>query len=224
MRYRVPAVAALMAAALAMPLASEAGDVRGQLGIDSSWFPDSPAFVDGVGTDQSDSHGLFSGYGKLDWSADIGASSAFSLSLFARAAPDTDDDFFGDVREAVFKFNGGDTEMKLGVLSETWGVLEAWNTVDIVNQRDMVEDFQGDVKLGQPGLSVTTRRDDLQLSFFALTYSRERRIAEGADRLRTLPAPVRDEHFEDGQWAPSFAVRAQYRLGDLDLAVSQFST
>ena len=196
---------------------SEANDIRGKLGIDSQWFFDSPAL-----SAQNDSRWQFSGYANVDWAGDIGENGAFALNLFARAAPDADDRFFGDIREGVFKFSRGDTEFKAGVLSETWGVLEAWNPVDIVNQRDMVEDFQGEAKLGQPGLAITTRNDELILSAFALTYSRERRIAEGEDRLRTLPAPVRAEHFEDGRSQPSFAARAQYRSGDLDVAVSQF--
>jgi hypothetical protein len=195
----------------------EANDLRGTFGFDSQLFTGSPAFVN-----QDNSRWHFSGYASVDWAGDIGDSSAFTLNLFARAAPHADDEFFGDIRDATLSFNGGDTEFKAGVLSETWGVLEAWNPVDIVNQRDMVEDFQGDAKLGQPGLEITTRKDDLVLSFIALTYARERRIAEGEDRLRALPERVRSADFEDGRFAPSFAARAQYRIGDLDLAVSQF--
>lgn len=209
-------------ALLMLATTCKANDLRGTLGFDSQLFPDSPTFVNQNGVDQNNSRWQFSGYAKVDWASNLGENSAFALNLFARAAPSADDKFFGDIREATLKFNRDDTELKVGVLSETWGVLEAWNPVDIVNQRDMVEDFQGDAKLGQPGLEITTRNDDLVLSFLALTYARERRIAAGEDRLRTLPERVRSDHFEDGRYAPSFAARAQYRSGDLDLALSQF--
>lgn len=195
----------------------EAGDMRGKLGVDAQLFAHSPGFAE-----QDASRWRFSGYANMDWAGALGESGAFALNLFARAAPDADDKFFGDIREATLKFERGDTEFKAGVLAQTWGVLEAWNPVDIVNQRDMAEDFLGDAKLGQPGLALTTRRDDFIFSLLALTYARERRIAEGPDRLRTLSARVRDAHFEAGRAAPSFAARAQYRAGDLDLALSQY--
>lgn len=200
----------------------EASDVRGTLGADSVWFPSAPMFVDRPGADQDGASWHFSGSATLDWSGDLGAEEAFAVNLFARAASNVEDAYFADIREAVVVFDRDTVDVKVGVLSETWGVLEAWNPVDIVNQRDMVEDFQGEAKLGQPGLSATLHQDDLVLSFLALTYARERRIAEGKDRLRTLPERVRSEDFEDGRYAPSLAARAQYRIGDLDLALSHF--
>ena len=190
---------------------------RGSIGFDAAYFPDNALFAD----QHSDSLQA-SAFGSLDWSADITRDIRFDLSGYFHFAPQAHDTIFGDLREAIFRARVNTFDIKAGVLLENWKVLEAWSPVDLVNQKDTAEDYQGNVKLGQPGISVQTFYSDLVLSALILPYNRERRVAEGKDRLRTLPAPILDSTFENGQSDTSFALRIQYRLGDLDLALSQF--
>ena len=190
--------------------------VRGSVGAELRIYPDRPLFAD---QDQSDAQP--SAYATLNASADVGRV-RFDMELFGRIAPDAEREASGDVREAFLWLQQGKADLKLGVLSETWGVLEAWNPVDVINQRDLVEDFQGDVKLGQPGALMTLELDKATLSFFATAVARERRFARGGDRFRILPASIIDDDFEDGQWAPSGAIRAKIPVGSLNLGVSQF--
>ncbi|AUM12275.1 hypothetical protein [Ketobacter alkanivorans] len=190
---------------------------RGYVGIDAVLFPDAPLYPE-----QSSATLHPSVQGSLDWSAYLNQDIRFDLSAYLRAATQDHDDLSGDIREAVFRSRIDDIDLKMGILQENWSILEAWNQVDFVNQRDMVEDFQGKVKLGQPGVSATTYYHDLVLTALILPYTRERRIAEQEDRLRTLPAPIVHSTFENGQTDSSYALRMQYRLGDFDLSLSQF--
>lgn len=208
---------ALLSATLLFSPSSPAQMPRGSFGIDALTFPEEPLFPD-----QNDQTVQASVFGNIDWSADLTRDLRFDLNAFARVAPDAHDEVSGDLRQAVLRTRIKSVDIKAGVLQENWKVLEAWSPVDLVNQRDMVEDFQGKTKLGQPGLTATTYHNDLVLTALALPYTRERRIAEQENRLRTLPAPILGSTFEEGQSDPAYALRLQYRLGDLDLALSQF--
>ncbi|NVK43535.1 MAG: hypothetical protein HWE39_20000 [Oceanospirillaceae bacterium] len=216
MRLRVAATV-LQGAALLLSVDAWAGPPRGNLALDVAAYPDEPLFED-----QNDSVLQSSLSASIDWTARLSRDVRFDLSARGRVSADTEDRLFGDIKEGLLRFRVADTDFKAGVVQENWSVLEAWNPVDIVNQRDLVEDYQGDAKLGQPGVTATTVYNDWVLSAFVLPYSRERRIAEGEDRLRNLPAPVQDAVFEDGQGRSSLALRGQYRLGDFDLALSYF--
>ncbi len=217
MRFSVAATV-LQAAALSLSMSAAAGVPRGNLALDVAAYPDEPLF-----TDQNDSRLQPSLSASIDWTARLSREVRFDFSANGRINPYAQDRLFGDIKESLLRFRVAGTDFKAGVVQENWSVLEAWNPVDIVNQRDLVEDYQGDAKLGQPGVTATTLYNDWVLSALLLPYSRERRIAEGEDRLRNLPAPVRDKEFEDGQGRSSVAVRGQHRLGDFDLALSYFN-
>lgn len=214
----------------------EASELRGTVGVKEIMFSETPLFTKTqLATDtavvstatefegQSDARWQSAAQITLDGSIDFSRDAKFDVTVFGRAAPHADQEFAGDIREADLKIQFDNTEIKAGVLAETWGTLEAWNLVDIINQRDLAEDFQGEVKLGQPGVSVSLQQGDLVWSLLALTYARERRFAEGEDRLRALPAPIVTEAFENSRWNPSVAVRAQYRLDELDIALSHYT-
>ncbi|MGC1508996.1 hypothetical protein [Ketobacter sp.] len=190
---------------------------RGNIGFDAMYFAEQPLLPDQSG--QSVQPGLS---GDLDWSTDLSDDIRVDLGTRLHITPDAENEVTGDVKEAVFLTRVKAFDIKLGVLQENWRVLEAWSPVDLVNQRDMVEDFRGKVKLGQPGVSVNTFYNDVVFTALALPYTRERRIADGSDRLRTLPAPLLDSTFENGQSDIGFALRLQYRIGDFDLGLSRY--
>lgn len=214
----VTLLAALLAgSALWMAAGLDASELRGTAGVESMIYSQTPLFEE-----QADSRWQPTAQITLDGSREFSRDSTFDFTVFGRASPYAEHPYAGDIREADLKIQFENAELKAGVLAETWGTLEALNLVDIINQRDLAEDFQGDAKLGQPGVSMSLQQGDLVWSLLALTYARERRFAEGEDRLRALPAPIVTETFENSRWNPSVALRAQYRLDALDIALSQY--
>ncbi|WP_339513467.1 hypothetical protein [Pseudomonas sp. RL_15y_Pfl2_60] len=208
----------LGALAICCLLPVHAASVRGSVGVEANLYSDAPLY-----DEQSNNDVLGSSYADINFAAQSESGNRYDLSAFARIAPDRQHSVTGDIRQASVWISQAQADYKFGVLSETWGMLEAWSPVDIINQRDMAEDFQGKVKLGQPGAVAAFKLDDSVLSLYGTTYARERRFGEGKDRLRILPAPIVDDDYERGRWAPDFAARYQFRLGEsIDIAISQF--
>lgn len=201
-----------------------ASELRGTVGVKGMFFSERPLFTDSnLSEDQSDARWQPTAQITLDGSRDFGRDTKFDVTVFGRASPHAHHRFGGDIREADLKIQFENAEIKAGILAETWGTLEAWNLVDIINQRDLAEDFQGDAKLGQPGVAVSLQQGDWVWSLAGLTYARERRFAEGQDRLRALPAPILTEKFEGNRWNPGIALRVQSRWDDLDIAASHYA-
>jgi hypothetical protein len=128
-----------------------------------------------------------------------------------------------DLREAAVRVRRDDVGLLLGVSKVFWGVTESQHLVDVVNQTDLVENPDGEDKLGQPMINVTLSRRWGTLDLFVLPLSRERTFPGRSGRLG--PGPSLDggaSVFEGGRWRPSFAARWSRTLGPLDLAVSHF--
>ena len=68
-----------------------------------------------------------------------------------------------------------------------WGVTELRHLVDIINQTDLVENLDGEQKLGQPMVQLTLLKDWGTLDFFAMPYFRERTFTgpDGRPRPRS---------------------------------------
>jgi len=47
----------------------------------------------------------------------------------------------------------------VGINSVFWRVVESNHLVDILNQTDLIEDIDGEEKLGQPMISLSTQQD-----------------------------------------------------------------
>ncbi|WP_152220906.1 hypothetical protein [Pseudomonas sp. SCB32] len=194
-------------------------DVRGVVGAELSFYRKSPQYPGQSGDRQQ---------GALHAGLIAGGRTAqdllYDVELHARHKPTAARVDSGDVRQATIGRNTEQVEWSAGVLAESWGTLEAYNPVDIINQRDQDEDFRGKVKLGQPGAKASVRlNDDTQLTLYGTTYARERRYAEGGERNQLLPAPVRHSKFEDGNLSPEVAARVQHRATEnLDVAASYF--
>ena len=84
-------------------------------------------------------------------------------------------------------------ELRLGVDRVSWGVAEARNIVDIVNQTDLVEHPDEKTKLGQPMAHGTWSGDWGALELFLLPWHRERSYPGRAGRLRSGLVVDRDE-------------------------------
>ncbi len=106
-----------------------------------------------------------------------------------------------------------------------WGVTESRHLVDIINQTDLVENIDGEDKLGQPMVNLALIRDWGTVDLFVLPYFRERTFPGGDGRLRTVPRVDADRaRFESGaeEHHVDVAARWSHYIGDWDIGVSHF--
>ena len=213
-RHLLPALQLLCLASFAHPVVA---DLRGGLEARFDYFADGPLF-----NGQSSEQAQPSLAAELNWQHSFKHGFRTVVDVFGKYHPQAEDAYFADAREAWLGFDNSSTSFRLGQLMERWGVLEAENIVDIVNPRDAVEDFQGDVKLGIPGALWSHSAEQGEISFWLLPYSRGRRLAEGKDRFRNLPLPITAPDFQQGRWHPSAALRASWLHSDFELGASHF--
>jgi FimV-like protein len=130
-----------------------------------------------------------------------------------------------DLRQAFWLRVGSGWELKLGVDQVFWGVTESQHLVDVINQTDLVDNIDGESKLGQPMLQYNIFGDWGTLQTFLLPYFRERTLAGPDGRLR-LPLPLLpDEALYQSnreQRHLDWALRYAKQLDQLDLAWSYF--
>ena len=134
-----------------------------------------------------------------------------------------------DLREAYLLLNGplgeGEWEVRLGIDRVFWGVAEARNLVDIVNQTDLVENPNEKIKLGQPMAHLTLSGDWGVAEFFVISFHRLRTFPGRAGRLR--PQLIIDNDLATyesaaGDWHLDFAARYSHTFGPLDIGLSVF--
>jgi len=75
-----------------------------------------------------------------------------------------------DVRELTYLWLHEDFELRLGVRKVFWGTTEVLHLVDIINQTDVVENFDGEEKLGQPMANMSVSRDWGTVDLFVLPF------------------------------------------------------
>ncbi len=130
-----------------------------------------------------------------------------------------------DIRELVFRHHSDNWRFSVGVDKVFWGVTEVYHLVDIINQYDLVDDPDGEQKLGQPMVNLTLQLDWGDIELFYLPYFRERTLPGKAGRFR-FPNPISTStvEYESGaeQWHPDFAVRYFNTIGMLDIGLSHF--
>jgi len=130
-----------------------------------------------------------------------------------------------DVRELTWLTAADTWELRAGVRKVFWGVAESEHLVDIINQTDLVEDIDGEQKLGQPMLNLALIRDWGTLDFFVLPYFRTRTFPGRAGRLRTQPRiDSRHPRFESGakRHHLDLALRWSASIGDVDVGIAHF--
>ena len=131
-----------------------------------------------------------------------------------------------DLRELYYQRARGNWELSIGLKKIFWGVTESNHLVDIINQTDQVESFDGEQKLGQPMVQFSYITDAVgTFEFFYLPVHRKRQFAGEKGRLRFAQIIDRDDlGYESGneEWHPSFSFRWSHYMGDLDLGLTQF--
>ena len=130
-----------------------------------------------------------------------------------------------DLREANYRFRGGDWELLVGAHRVFWGVAESRHLVNVINQVDAVEDVDGDDYLGQPMVDLTLHGDWGRLDLYAMTLFRERTFHSNDSRLRgPMSVETKDPEFEASgkKWNVDLAARYQNSFGPVDLGLSVF--
>lgn len=195
-------------------------EYSGYVGGESRWFVESPAYssqTNNLAFSASTELEFYHAWEDTDWE--------FEFTPFLRWDSEDDDRSHVDVRELYFLKRGHDWEIKLGISKVFWGVTESQHLVDIINQTDLVENVDGEDKLGQPMVQATYIHDWGDFSFFLLPGFRERTFPGADGRLRT-PLPVDSDN---PLWESSAeeshldaAVRWKGIVGDFDIGAHYF--
>lgn len=131
-----------------------------------------------------------------------------------------------DIRELYYQKAKGNWELSLGLKKVYWGVTESNHLVDIINQTDAVETFDGEEKLGQPMIQFSYITKSLgTFDFFYLPYHRKRTFSGEKGRLRFATTIDKDDlGYQSGaeEWRQDFAVRWKHYFGIFDLGISHF--
>ena len=131
----------------------------------------------------------------------------------------------GDIRELSWIHAARDWELTLGIGKVFWGVTEAVHLVDIINQTDLVENLDGEDKLGQPMAKLALIRDWGVVDLFVLPYFRERRFPGRQGRPRFgIPIDNNDIEYENSHEENhvDFAFRWSHYFGDWDIGIAHF--
>ena len=117
-------------------------------------------------------------------------------------------------------------EARVGFRTVFWGVTESNHLVDVINQTDLVEDPDGEQKLGQPMINVAWIQDFGTFDLFVMPVFRERTFPGSDGRLR-FPLAVDSDGSTFGAGAGratfDWSVRWSHYFGPLDVGVSHFN-
>ena len=146
---------------------------------------------------------------------------------FVRYDAEDDRRTHADLRELQYTLVGDHAELHAGVRQVFWGVTEFEHLVDIINQTDLVEDIDGEEKLGQPMVDVSLEGGDCGvLDLYAMTGFRERTYPGDDGRLRfAVPVETSKARYQsdDREWHVDGAIRWSDHLGPVELGLYQFS-
>ncbi|MEZ5550682.1 MAG: hypothetical protein R3E82_07340 [Pseudomonadales bacterium] len=131
-----------------------------------------------------------------------------------------------DLREGFWSLVGQNWDLHVGARQIFWGVTEFKHLVDIVNQTDLVENLDGEDKLGAPMVHLSLLRDWGIVDLMLLTGFRERTFA-GFDGRPRYYVPVDDDDPVYDSAAENKrvdgVVRWSHSAGAFDFGVYHFS-
>lgn len=154
----------------------------------------------------------------------VNGTEKFSFIPFARLDNRDDNRSHADLREAYWLRSEEQWNLLVGVNRVFWGVAESNHLVDIINQTDQVDSVNGEEKLGQPMVNITTEQEWGRLSFFVMPLFRERTYPSEEGRLRSDPVVAQEVQYEsrDEQRHVDLALRYSHYIGDWDFGVYYF--
>ena len=210
-------VTLLMLSVCALPV--QAGSWRGYIAAQERFFFDDPA-------DPRQHGNNFSIAAQPEYYHDwADGKQSLTFTPFVRYDQGDDERTHADIRELAWGYVARDYEWTVGISKVFWGVTEAQHLVDIINQTDLVEEPDGEEKLGQPMINLSLIRDWGTVGVFVLPGFRERTFAGVNGRPRIIPRVEKnltsyessreDEHVD-------VAVRWSHAIGDMDIGLSWF--
>jgi len=151
---------------------------------------------------------------------------SFIFTPFLRIDQNDSERTHADIRELAWLKVTNDWELRAGIRKIFWGVTESQHLVDIINQTDLVENLDGEDKLGQPMINLALVTDRGTLDLFLLTGFRERTFPGKEGRLRTglvvdTDHPVYESSAKEKH--TDFAARWYQTAGPLDIGISYFN-
>jgi hypothetical protein len=150
---------------------------------------------------------------------------SFTFAPFARLDQHDRERTHFDIRELTWLKAGEGWELRFGIRKVFWGVTESQHLVDIINQTDLVENLDGEDKLGQPMINLALIRRWGTLDLFVLPGFRERKFPGRKGRLRTaLPVDNERAVYESrrGRGHIDLAARWSRTFGEWDVGLSHF--
>jgi hypothetical protein len=164
------------------------GYIEGQ----GQFFTARPAFQDQL------SHSNLSIATQPQWTWSEG-NQLVRITPFLRIDQKDDERTHADLRELYWHGVYDTWELKLGVAKVFWGVTEFQHLVDVINQTDLIEDIDGEDKLGQPMISLTLIEESGLLDLYLLPYFRQPTFSGRSGRLRPALAINTDHATYDAE-------------------------
>jgi hypothetical protein len=156
-----------------------------------------------------------------------GGKRSFLFQPFARLSQNDSRRTHADIRELNFGLVEDTWELTAGISKVFWGITESQHLVDIINQTDLVENIDGEDKLGQPMVNITLIRNIGTLDLFLLPGFRTRSFPGKQGRPR-FSLEIRDQNnpqYESGaeEKHVDLAARWYQMIGNWEIALSHFS-
>ncbi|GLR70308.1 hypothetical protein [Agaribacter marinus] len=196
-------------------------EISGKIGVEGRYFVNEPLLQSQL--DQTQASLVIEP--ELYWQSDDGSKS-FTFKPFYRKDSQDTARSHGDIRELSYVYaSDNGWEMRTGIRKEFWGVTEFQHLVDVINQTDTVEDFDGEDKLGQLMINYSGVYDWGILDVFVLPNFRERTFPGVDGRLRapiiidednvSYESSKEDEHID-------LAIRWSHSVGNIDIGTHWF--
>ena len=210
-----------LSVAAALSLAANAADWRGSYSLEETYYPNSPLFA-------RQSHSYPSMALEVEYHRDLTIPGhSITITPFVRIDDLDQQRTHADFRELKMHVVRGDWEWDLGLIKVFWGVTESQHLVDIINQTDLIENIDGEDKLGQPAIHSLWYRDWGTLEMFLMPGFRQRSFPGINGRLRgALPVDTHQPQYEsrDKDHHLDYALRASGTFfNDWDIGLSWFS-
>jgi hypothetical protein len=134
-----------------------------------------------------------------------------------------------DIRELFTLWLFDAWELAAGARKIFWGVTESAHLVDIINQTDLIENGDGEEKLGQPMISASIAGDaggGYTLDLFFMPWFRERTFPGRSGRLRSSKLIDTDRaEYESGaeEFSPDLALRYARTIEEWEIGLTLFN-
>ena len=205
---------------IVVPLYAIAGDISGNISVETRIFPQSPLSAVQGGNNLSLA---FQPEYYLEWSRGY---QSFTFAPYYRYDQTDDERTHFDLRELQWQYIARSWELRVGYRRVFWGVIETYHLVDVINQTDLVENIDFEDKLGQPMINLVLINDWGTIDLFLLLGFRERTFAGEKGRLRfPLKLDLNKALYEssDKEEHIDFAVRYEHSLAIWDIGGSYFA-